>query len=875
MLRLWRLLYSLPLRLRSLLQRDQVDQELDEELRFYIEQRTDHEIAQGRSPEHARRIALQALGGIEQRKEECRDHRGTQWVENFAADLRHGLRSWRKTPGIWALATLTLGLGIGANATVLSLVDKIWKRPIASLDASSQCVVQAVNPNQGNRRNSTTLVDYLAWRNAPFFEVLSAYRAVERVISSRGEPERIVGQAVSPGFFALLKTPLALGRFPLEAEHQPGVTKVLILSYNFWQNRFEGDRSIVGSTIRLDDANYTVIGVAAKGYWFPSVDAKFWAPLELSASSTSHKEGGLQVIGQLKQGVTRQQAAATLASYSAELERRYPDSHTGTKVEAKQIFDGFYSEDDKQILLLLYLISAGVLLISCANVANLLIARGLARRREMTIRIALGASRWRVIAQSLAEGLLLAIPALAVALLAADACSSLLLSQVRVPFPIDGPVLELRFFLVNLGIAFGSVFCFGLFPAWAATHIAGDSSSRSTLGRTTQRATKSLVVIQVALGLALVMTAILGTRGVQIFFDLSPGYDRNQVLRAEFYPSRRDELSKDEIKRIHERLLTATAASREFQSVGLISPVPSAGAGEGTLSRISAGTKPLAAKENPSVHFVVASPSAIDTLRIPILRGRSFSETDIAAAPRVAIINQKLSELLFANRNPIGQSIQVEALGGEAFEIVGLYPNLQGDNVASSPKPQFFVPFDQAPRRSMQWVGRMNHEKAAINTLRRIAHEIDAQAPIEMETLMQQHANGLQNSRVLIYLIATFAFLALFFGGSGLFAVVSQAVSQRLPEIGLRMALGASTANIERWVLGSGFRLLALGAVLGLGLGLLLGSLLAKQMVRVAPYDWQVILPSALLFVAVGIAACAVPALRAARTDITRVIRQD
>lgn len=886
MLKLWRLLYSLPLQWRSLRSRDQVERELDEELRFYLDQRIAHEIAQGQSPQQARTIAMRELGSIEQRKDECRDHRGTQWIENFFADLRHGIRSWRKTPIIWALAAVTLGLGIGANATVISVVDKVWSRPLADLDANSDVVLQSIRPNEGSRQNGTTLDDFLAWRSAPVFDLLSTHKAVEHVISGQsaaeriGEAERILGQAVSPHFYSLLNIRQALGRFPVEAEHQPGAAKLLVLTYDFWQDRFAGNPAILGSTIRLDDARYTVIGIAAKGHWFPSVNIKFWTPLILSATANSHKEGGLQVIGRLKPGITRQQAAAALAPLSAGLERRFPDTHSKAQVQVKKLFDGFYSQEDGRIMAILFLVSAGVLLISCANVANLLMVRGLARRREMTIRIALGAAKSRLLAQSFTEGLVLALPALALALITAGWSSNLLLSRVRVPFPVEGPILEERFLLINTLIALGSVFLFSLFPLWAATGIQGDSiqgdkESRATLGRAAQFITRSLVVIQVALGLALVMTAIVGVRGVQVFTEISPGYDRSQVLRAEYFASLRASASNQMIQQTHQRLLDATAASPQFEAVGLISPVPASNSGDGIRTTIAAPGQTLSVKDSPTAHYVVASPGALETLRIPLIRGRSFSNSDTATSPRVALLNQKLSEQLFAATDPIGQSIRVAELGSESFEIVGIYPNLQSDNIVLGPIPQFFVPFDQAPRRSMQWVGRMRDEKAAMDSLRALAREIDPNTPIQMETLTRNHAESLQNGRVLNSLLATFATLALFFGGCGLFAVVSQTVTQRLPEIGLRMALGASTGNIQRLVLANGFRLLALGSILGLGTGLLLGGLLSKQLLRVTPFDWQVILPSALTFLAVGLAACIAPSLRAARTDVTRVLRQD
>lgn len=870
-----RIVYWLRLKLRSLFSREEVEQDLDDELAFYLEQRTAHEISLGRSPEAAAGIARQALGGIELRKEECRDQRGTRWIENFEADLRHGFRSWRKTPGIWALATLTLGLGIGANATVISIVDKIYNRPFASLNHETDRVLRSGKASSSDKRNTVTLDDYLAWRTAPVFEKIIAYKAVEYVISGVGDPERIVGQAVSPGFFSTLGAKLVLGRFPLDAEHQPEGPKLIVLSHDYWQNRFAGSPAAIGRSIRLDGVSFTIVGVAEKDFWFPSVQARFWTPLLLAPAPSSHKEPGLQVIARLNPGIGAREASSALAPISLDLERRFPDTHNGVRVQILQLFDGFYSQNDGKVIVLLYLISGGILLIACANVANLLMVRGLARQREMSIRIALGAARSRILAQSLTEGLLLALPALAFSTLAAHLSSTLLLSQARVPFPVDGPVLDPHYLFINGLVALGSIFLFSLYPAWAATAIHGDTSNRNTLSRGTQRATGSLVVVQVALGLALVMTAILGERGVEVLLNLDPGYDRTRVLQAEFYPSRRSQASDAAMHQLHQRLLDRSAASTEFQSVGLISPVPVTNAGDGIPTRISPLHRQLSIKDSPQSHYGVMSPGALETLRIPLLRGRAFTTADSATTRPVAIVNQKLAEQLFPGQDPVGKSIRVAALASASFEIVGLYPNLDRENTIRGPISQFYVPFSQAPRRSMQWVGRFRTETAAIEVLRAAAREVDPEAPLEVDSLTHRHFEELQNSRVLIYLISAFAVLALFFGGCGLFAVVSQTVSQRLPEIGLRMALGASGGRIGRWVLGSGFRLLALGSFVGVGGGLLLGSLLATQLVKVTPYDWQVILPSALSFVAVGLLACFAPALRAARTDITRVIRQD
>jgi putative ABC transport system permease protein len=871
-----RLIIAAPLKLRSIFRRSALEQELDEEFRFYLDQRIEHEIALGKSPQEARRTARLALGSIDQRKEECRDARGTQFIENFATDLRIGARGWRKTPGIWLLATLTLGLGIGANSSVFSIIDTIFYRPLADLDHSRDVVINAIQQKQGRMRGGNTLDNLLAWRASQLFETVVAFRPIDTVVTGITEPERITGQSVSPGFFDLLGAKPALGRIPTEAEHHAGSQKALVISHEFWRNRLAASPDAIGKTIRLDNTTYTIAGVAPKGFWFPDARASFWSPLPLDPTPTSYKERGLHVIGRLKPGASLEQAQASLTGPFGAFVASHPDSHTGWTLRLDTVDKGFYSSNDQQVVTLLYLISAGVLLISCANVANLLLARGLARTREMSIRTALGASRSRIFCQSFTEGLLIALPAAALGLTFGHMGSSLLLATIHVPFPIPEHFLNARALALNSLAAVTSVILFSLYPARNASRkqlpgIPGDGGARATLGAHANRFSRALVVVQVSLGLALVMTAAVGVRGIQVLIDLGPGYDARNLVRAAVTSPR---LKPATDPNLRSQILDSLAASNAIESAGWISGIPGVIGTDGIPSPIQSTHRQLSAENRPLAYTISASPGAIEALRLPLLEGRLFDTRDTATAARVAVVNRNLCEQLLPGRSPLGESIILDSHGPAPFRVIGVYANLPRSDFKLPPAPQLFLSFDQAPTRETMLLARYREGADAFPALRAAIRNLDPDAPVDLHTLESELADGLRNGKALTGLIAFLATLALFFGGCGLFAILSQSVTLRLPEIAIRLAIGATSASIRRLVFQSSTKLLLAGAAIGLTCGWLLSGILAAQLVQVKPSDWQVWLPACAVFLLVALAAITWPAFRAGRTEAIRVMRQ-
>jgi putative ABC transport system permease protein len=880
MLEIWRSIHVLVMRVRSVFGRKHVERELEEEFEHYIEERTAQEVARGLSPAAAREIALRALEGRTQQMESCRDARGLNLVENLLRDLRHGFRSWRRTPGVWTLAILALGLGIGANSMIFSLVDVVFHRPLAGLDPSRHVVLKATHERLGHNGNS--LEDFLAWRRSGAFELLVATRPVERVLIGGGEPERISGQLISPDLFRLFPARPALGRYPTEEEYRQGSNAVLVLSHNAWLNRFQGRTDIAGKTIRLDDAEYTIIGVAPRGFWFPDARAAFWTPIRLESSPTSDSDRAFNVLGRLTEGATRTRAAAVLHPVSLELERRFPASHTGWRVQIQTLFEGFYGQDDDKTIYLLYIISGGVLLICCGNVANLLLSRGLGRAHEMSVRAALGAGQWRIFGQTLTEGLLLAIPGSLVALAIAESSAGLALHSLEVPFPIPLHFIDARVLAFNGLAALLSILVFGLYPAFIASRqqasLEGKAGRRATSGGPgSSRFAAALVALQTSFSLALVIAAVVAVRGAQIIFALHPGYDNSNVIRAEFEPSKSRYAEQADYQRFFERLTAAVQAGppAAIESAGLITSIPGGLRGDGTPSSITTARRKLALQEQPLARYIVATPGAIEALRVPILRGRPIEETDRFGTQRVAIVNQKLCDQLFPGIDAIGEGVVVDGLGDEPFRIVGIYPNLLRVNIKAPPAPQLFVPYLQAPRRSAVLVVRAANTAVATEFVRSALRSIDPEEPVEISTLRADQENGSKNGLVFVQLIAALAGLALFLGGCGLFALLSQTVTQRLPEIGVRMALGASTGSVQRMIVYSGLRLVAMGGVVGVAGGILIGKLVASQMVHIAPTDGGVLGPAVGTFLVVAAAACLAPARRAVRTEVLAVLREE
>ncbi len=478
------------------------------------------------------------FGGVGQMKESWRDRRGFPGIETFFQDLRQGARNLRRAPLIWLMAVATLAIGLGANATIFTMVRAILFRPIEMLNPDSAVIVYSLNQRQGLRRSSVSREDFLAWRErSRSFERLVACYSTIRGFSGQGEPRRVRTDRVSSGYFEYFGLTPAAGRFPRPEESEPGRSNVIVLSHGFWTEQFARDPSVIGRSVRLDDAEYTVIGVAPSGFWFPSVRVQLWTPFaERAAAITGPRE--LLVLGRLRPGVSREQAQQEMTGIARQLEAETPEARAGWSVALRTPYEGLFSDNDRTGVFLLYLLAAGVLLVACANVANLLLAHAIGRRKEMAVRAALGAGRMRLARQCLTESLLLALPAGGMGVLVAMWSSRVAVNSLDLPVRLPEHLVDGRVLAFTLLLAAASVLVFGMAPAVeAARHdLASTLKEGGGRGGTSRRAhwlRRGFVVVQTSLALALIATAALTFKGTRAIHRLDPGFSATGLVLAD------------------------------------------------------------------------------------------------------------------------------------------------------------------------------------------------------------------------------------------------------------------------------------------------------------------------------------------------------
>ncbi|MBL8174961.1 MAG: ABC transporter permease, partial [Bryobacterales bacterium] len=821
-----------------------------------------------------RAAARRALDGQARQMEACRETWGVTFLDHLRRDLRTGVRGWRRTPGLWALATITLGVGLGANATIFSVVDVIYHHPLSGLDPERYTVLEAFQEKRNRRGNS--LEDFLAWKQAGIFPIMAATQGVERVLIGAGEPQRIRGLSISEEFFSLFPGTPAMGRYPSQAEFRGIGNKVLVLSYSAWQVRFGGRQDVIGQTVRLDDATYTVIGVTPEPFWFSDSTARFWTPMELKPGAGSATERSYQVIARLPEGSTRARAESDLKPVAEELARRFPASHAGWRVRAKSLFEAFYGPEADAAVWILFVVSGGVLLVCCANVTNLLLTRGLTLRREMSVRAALGAGRWRLFCQSMSEGMLLAVPAALMGLAATQAVSTLLFHSMQLPFPIPANFLDGRVLAVNFAAAVLSVFLFGLYPAMLAsrTNASLDTGGRrSTFPIGARRFSRVLLLSQAGGGLALVIVALVGVEGFRRIMALDVGYERANVVRVRLNPAEGRYGSEQDYQRFYRRLALHLESAR-LESFGFVSVIPSLLWGDGAPVAVTTAAQRQFTQDQTTARYLTATAGALRALRLPIKAGRPIEESDTAETERVAVVNQKLCDQLFQGRDPLTESLIVDELGPEPFRVVGVYANLLPSNVKAPPAPQFWVSQWQVPSRGSFLVARATDKAGAMDAIRRSVRAVDRDVPVDMRSLEADVEDDYRSSVVLTRLVAALAALTLFLAGGGVFAVLSQSVTQRMPEIGIRLALGATPGSLQRLIIGSGLRAVGVGALVGIAGGVALGKMLAAQITRIDPVDAEVLIPAVAAFLVVAAVACLAPARRIGAAVPMSLLRQ-
>ena len=876
-------------RLAALFRHRHLEDDLDAELRSHIEMAIELNMRKGMSAEDARREALRSFGGVEQTKEIYRDQRGLPMLETALQDLRFGLRMLRRSPGFSILAILCLTLGIGANAAVFSWVEGILFRPYPAVTHQEQLF--ALTGTARGEPELTSWPDILdLQRSCTLIDSFIVTKIMGTSLSIGDRAEVTTGSIVSANYFDAIGVHPILGRgFEPGEDAGRNAHPVTVISYQLWKGRFKSDPQIIGKSQRLNNVVHTIVGVAPEGFYgtFVGWAMQFWVP----ASMEENFEGGgykledrgarwIEAYVRLKPGVTRVQAQQEISAAAKQLEADFPDTNRGRGIRLWPLWQTPFNNANTLLptLEIMLAVVAFVLLIACANVGNLLLVRSFARRHEMTVRLAIGAGRGRLLKQLFTEGLILSAFGAAGGLLVAHWCRHALVLL----FPARGGVamhlpgeIDWRVLALSAGVCLIATLLLGLIPAMQTSKIdlagALKSDSAGVVGGGGGAWVRSgLVVMQVSLSFVLLVGAGLLLQSLQKIRNTGPGFSTRNVLDTAVnlvpagYDAPRAQSFQDELL---QRVKTLPGV--ESAAFARMRPL-SYGSFSSTVIAVDGYQPPP--EEQPTVEYNEVGPEYFATMGIPLVSGREFTRADDEKAALVAVVNETMAAKYWRGKNPIGERVQVKS---RWMQVVGVAKDSKYQSVREAPKPFFYVPLRQNFSRGAGLFIRTPLSPGTMATaLAREVHALDGNLALyEVITLQEQVDRSTSPQQVAVTLVGILGGLALLLAAIGLYGVMSYAVSQSTRELGLRMALGADASNLLRLVMWRGLALAAAGVVLGatvaLGLTRLLGSLLYK----VSPRD-PLAFGSAFVVMAIAaLAACLLPAWRATRTDPARALR--
>jgi macrolide transport system ATP-binding/permease protein len=892
--------YKLPLRLRSLFRNPQAEQDLNDEFQFHLQQQIEEYVRQGVDLEEARFAALRLLGGVEQHKEQCREMRNVSLVENFLQDLHIGFRMLRRDPGFSVLAVLCLTLGIGANAAVFSWIEGLLLRPFPSVAHQERLmVVVGTNRLAGDKGTNGSNFTAVSWpdfvdlrRECTLIDAFIADKIMGTTLGIGDRSERVTGSTVSANYFDALGVHPMLGRgFEPHEESGRNAHPVTVISYWMWKNRFHGDPTIIGKTQVLNGVPHTIVGVAPEGFYgtFVGWPIQFWVPASMQEV---FEPGGYKLedrgapwiegFARLKPGVTTEQAQQEISAVAQRLEKDYQATNRGRGIKLLPLWKAPFNQASELLPMLeiALVVVFFVLLIACANVSSLLLVRSLRRRQEMTIRLAVGARRGRLLRQLLTEGLILSIFAAAGGLLVAYLCRNLLV----VFFPSSGSlVANLKGEIDWRVLAFSALVClistllFGLVPAIQASKVDLVSALKTESGaafggRGRSRVRSALVLVQISLSFVSLVGVVLLVQSLQRIRTASPGFSTENVLttgvdlRAAGYDTQR-------AKDFQDQLLDRVQALAGVESAAFARVQPFSYSPFFSSPIAVDGYRP-APDEEPAAQYDEVSPGYFTTMGILLLSGRDFNRADNETAPLVAVVNEKMVMQYWHGEDPVGKRLQVK---GQWTRVIGVVKLAKYNTFAEEPKAFFYVPLRQnfSIRASLNIRTSVNPGTMAAA----LAHEIHAidenVAPFQVMTMRKYISfSALGSQQIGVAILGIFGGLAMLLAAIGLYGVMSYTVSQSTKEFGLRMALGAAPSNLLWLVMSNGVALtgggVLVGAVAAIGLTRLIGHLLYN----VSPHD-PVAFGGAFLVMAFSSwAACFFPAWRSTRIDPVRALRE-
>ncbi|HEY3454448.1 MAG TPA: ABC transporter permease [Bryobacteraceae bacterium] len=868
--------------LSRLWRRETLERDLGRELQFHIEERISALKSTGLSEDEARRRVRQEFGGIEQVKEECRDARGTTRLASTWQDARYGLRLLRRRPGFSAIVIGTLAIGIGANTAIFSVVDGVLLRPLPYPHSDRLVRVWEGKPSKGFSRNVVNGLNFLDWRDRSHsFTQMAAIGSGNSNISGAGDPVAVPAMRVSPEFFSILGISAYLGRTFLPEEGKPGHSDSVILSYSFWQTHFGSDRGTLGRKITINGSPSTIVGVMPAGFTFPNIEADIWTPLPITRSK--EWEGGrfLGVIARLKSGISLEKAQEDMTRVATQLANERPDYDKGWSAEVVPFLED--ATTTVRLPLLVLLIAVGfVLLVACANLANLLLMRGTQRLPEIAIRAALGAGKLRLVQQLLSETLVLAMTGWGAGILVAYAALKGLLAII----PTDNALprmqaihLDARVFLFSFAIALLTTLLFGGIPAFriAQGNVQGNlKSGSSRTGVGVNRGFRyAFVITEIALSLLLLAGAGLMLRSFAHLLAVNPGFVTDHVLTMNLFISTAKFGEPAQRGRYVDELLNEIRNVPGVQSAGSAHFLPMTGMVSGScFSRLG---EPLVASSSPVADFLVITPGYLRAMRIPLLAGRDFGSRDTFGAPSVVLINHAFATKYFPKENPIGQKLNICWTIKSPATIVGVVSDARQTDLQTQPRPTILLDNSQGAMYFANLTVRTREDahqmtRSVVAAIHRINPD---QAVSSVRSMDDVLSNSVARPRLQVILLATFAAIAVLLAALGVYGVLSYSVVQRMQEIGIRVAVGATAADVLRMILKEGMVLLAAGAGVGITATLLLTRLLKSLLFDVQPTDPLTLACVTVILIAVALVAMLIPARRALQVDPVIALRYE
>ena len=869
-------------RWRAITHKEQLDQELEEEMRFHLDREIDQNIRNGMSPEDARYAALKSFSRVDQSKEECRDARGVEPLEHIVRDVSYSVRVLTNSYAFTIVIVLTLALGIGANTAIFSFANGILLRPLPYPQSERLAVLEETALKRGVEAMSVSYPNFLDWKEQnTVFEGMGTYFGSSRFsLSGAGEPISIRGARISHGLLETLRVSPQLGRTFTVNEDRPDEDGVVILGYDLWQRNYGGDPNIVGQKIVLSNRPRTVVGVMPSGFRFPEI-ADLWVPLALTTQTFTRTDHGLGAIARLKDGASFSEAQAEMHNIAARIEQQNPVTNEGLGVKVASLHENLTGDYREALLILLGVVGC-VLLVACVNVANLMLARATARQKEFALRAALGAGRWRIVRQLLIESLLLALVGGALGFALSIWALRLLLTSIpiQLPFWMNFSV-DLRVLGFTIAITVLTGLLFGAAPALQTSRVDLNDTlkegGRGTVGAR-GRSRSLLVVTEIALSLMLLVGAGLMIQSFLRLRSVNVGLDPTNVLATSFHLPTAKYRENEQRAAFFKQLLERVRALPGVESASATATLPLGGGTWGRSLTVE-GYPVLAVGQAPMIQHTVVAPGYFRTMGIPLLSGRDFTDSDAEGSLLVTIIDERLAREYWPNESPIGRRIRFgPPEDNEPWHtIIGVVGTVRHERMQEDTRKSVYLPHLQIPVNGMALMTRTSSEpKELVAAIRREVSQLDSDLPVsKVMTMTEVIDESIWQPRLYATLFAVFAGGALLLALIGIYGVMAFLVQTRTHEIGVRMALGATARDVFKLIVGRGMKLTLIGVLIGLAGAAAVTRLMHSLLFNTSATDPITFVLISLLLSVAAFLACYLPARRAAKVDPLVALRYE